>query len=248
VGDAVDGFFQRPYLLWFVAEDPVRRGSLPSNIVAIASLIIETARQHSAPDLQQLLDYALQLVAISWIARECGVQIDLIDVLARAGASLAGTPDHALTNGNFAAAEHLVALGAPLTLSTALCLGRWNDAARLAAHADPRTKQFSLVLAALRGLPDAVKRSLDLGADANRPSDDLYSHATPLHHAVGSGVLSAVAALVEAGAKLNVRDKAWRGTPLDWSQHYLEQYRGDPRSTPYTEISAYLRKAGAKGL
>jgi len=26
VGGAVDGFFQRPYLLWFVAEDPVRNG------------------------------------------------------------------------------------------------------------------------------------------------------------------------------------------------------------------------------
>ena len=29
VGGALDGFFQRPYLLWFVAEDPVRHGSPP---------------------------------------------------------------------------------------------------------------------------------------------------------------------------------------------------------------------------
>jgi len=27
VGDALDGFFKRPYLLWFVAEDPVRKDS-----------------------------------------------------------------------------------------------------------------------------------------------------------------------------------------------------------------------------
>jgi hypothetical protein len=27
VGGVLDGFFQRPYLLWFVAEDPVRNGA-----------------------------------------------------------------------------------------------------------------------------------------------------------------------------------------------------------------------------
>ena len=27
VGDALEGFFQKPYLLWFVAEDPVRTGA-----------------------------------------------------------------------------------------------------------------------------------------------------------------------------------------------------------------------------
>jgi len=65
VGDALDGFFQRPYLLWFVAEDPVRRGNLPSNIARIASLIIQAARQRKTPDLQEQLDYALQLGHVS---------------------------------------------------------------------------------------------------------------------------------------------------------------------------------------
>jgi len=37
VGGAVDGFFQRPYLLWFVAEDPVRNGKLPRNIAAVGN-------------------------------------------------------------------------------------------------------------------------------------------------------------------------------------------------------------------
>lgn len=35
VGAALDGFFERPYLLWFVAEDPVRNGSPPRNIAPI---------------------------------------------------------------------------------------------------------------------------------------------------------------------------------------------------------------------
>src|SRR5437773_10631722 len=43
VGGALDGFFQRPYLLWFVAEDPVRNGKLPANIAAVARTIIDAA-------------------------------------------------------------------------------------------------------------------------------------------------------------------------------------------------------------
>jgi hypothetical protein len=44
VGDALDSFFQRPYLLWFVAEDPVRTGRLPANISRIAAAIARVAR------------------------------------------------------------------------------------------------------------------------------------------------------------------------------------------------------------
>jgi len=79
------------------------------------------------------------------IARECGVQIDLMDVLIDAGASVDGRTvyqgrfgthsDSAIYNGNFRAAEHLLQRGAPLTLTTALCLGRWADVERLAATA-----------------------------------------------------------------------------------------------------------------
>src|SRR5262245_38844982 len=48
VGDALDGFFQRPYLLWFVAEDPVRNGRLPGNIASIARSIIAAAVRQGA--------------------------------------------------------------------------------------------------------------------------------------------------------------------------------------------------------
>src|ERR1041385_5626360 len=67
VGNALDGFFQRPYLLWFVAEDPVRNGMLPRNIAAIARAIIDAARRESEANLKEQLDYALTLVCWSWI-------------------------------------------------------------------------------------------------------------------------------------------------------------------------------------
>ena len=41
VGSAIDDFFKQPYLLWFVAEDPVRNGKLPKNIAQVARAIIQ---------------------------------------------------------------------------------------------------------------------------------------------------------------------------------------------------------------
>lgn len=247
VGDALEGFFRQPYLLWFVAEDPVRNGRLPGNIAAVALAIIETARRQGVQSLQEQLDYALRLVSWSWIARQHGVQIELIDVLLDAGASPEGNPENALVNGNFAAAEHLVDRGATLTLATALCLGRWDDASRLAAMASDREKQFALVLAALRGKADALRLMIGTGVDVNSPSEDLYSHGTPLHHAVCSGSLQAVEVLVDAGAELGTSDRAWNGTPLGWAEHYIHEAKGDDAGKPYAEIAAYLRaKAGRR--
>ena len=92
VGRALDGFFRRPYLLWFVAEDPVRNGRLPENIAALARAIIDAARHESTSNLQVQLDYALTLVSWSWIARRSGVQIELIDALIDAGAAQTAIP------------------------------------------------------------------------------------------------------------------------------------------------------------
>ena len=241
VGSALDGFFQRPYLLWFVAEDPVRNGTLPENIVAVAHTIVDAARRESKANLQEQLDYALSLVSWSWIARQHGVQLSLIDVLVDAGAAFAGSPNNALVNGNFAAAEHLVKRGADLTLEVALCLGWWDDVERLLPAVSDNEKQFAFVLVALHGKSDALRRLILAGADLNAPSVGLYSHGTPLHHAVCSGSLDAVTALVEAGANPNVTDSAWGGTPLGWAQHYLGEGQGDRPHKEYAEIAAYLR-------
>ena len=81
VGNALDGFFRKPYLLWFIAEDPVRNGALPANIADIARVIIRAAALGGVETLQEQLDHALRLVSWSWIARDSNVQIGLVDVL-----------------------------------------------------------------------------------------------------------------------------------------------------------------------
>ena len=242
VGGALDGFFQRPYLLWFVAEDPVRNGKLPRNIAQVTRTIIQAAKRDGSDTLREQLDYALQLVSWSWIAKQCGVQIELIDVLVDAGESLDGNPENALVNGHFGAAEHLVARGATLTLATALCLGRWDDVKRLAQTTSARDKQFALILTALNGKAEALHTIIDLGVDVNAVSPDLYSHATALHHAVWSGSLDAVKVLVEAGADLSKRDANNDGTPLDWAEYGQRPHAGDERGKRFAKIAAYLRE------
>jgi peptide-methionine (S)-S-oxide reductase len=247
VGDTLEGFFQRPYLLWFVAEDPVRNGKLPGNIAQVARTIIRAAQREGVDSLQVQLDYALRLVAWSWIARKSELQIELIDALIDAGAAPADTiTQDALINGNVAAAERLVERGAPLTLATALCLERWDDVTRLARTAGARDKQVGLVLAALNGKAEALTQLLALGVDLNAYSTDIYTHATALHHAVCSGSLKAVKVLVEGGADLGTRDRAWNGTPLDWAEYYTREAKGDDVRKPYPEIAAYLREREAR--
>ena len=241
VGGALDGFFRHPFLLWFVAEDPVRNGRLPANIATVTRFLIDAARRESASTVQEQLDYALTLVSWSWIARQSGVQIELIDALIDAGAAPDGNPNNALVNGNVAAAEHLVRRGATLTLATALCLERWDQVDRLLVTANDHQRQFSFVLSALNGKADALRRVIRAGVDLNTPSVDLFSHGTPLHHAVSSGSLEAVEVLVEAGADLTTKDNAWGGTPLGWAEHYVTEATGDIPGKHYGAIASYLR-------
>lgn len=152
-----------------------------------------------------------------------------------------GNPNSALLDGNFPAAEHLLKSGAKVTLAAAACLERWDDFDRLIPTSNVPQKKFAFVLSALNGKAEALRRMIRAGVDVNAPSTELYSHGTPLHHAVASGSLETVKVLVEAGAKLTTKDTAWGGTPLGWAEHYLSEGGGDRPGKQYAEIAAYLR-------
>src|SRR4051812_19624739 len=77
--DYGEGYFRQPYLLWFVAENPVRQGKLPRNIAQVTRAILAAAKRQGVDSLQKQLDYALGLVCSGRIPRECGVQRELID-------------------------------------------------------------------------------------------------------------------------------------------------------------------------
>lgn len=244
IGQALDGFFKHPYLLWFVTEDAVRTGQLSANVAQIARAIIEAARRTGVKGLQQQLDSTLHFAVCSPIGRDDGRQIELLDVLIDSGASTEGAPVQALICYNVAAAHHLLERGAGLRLPAALCLGRWADVDRLAPGASVEDKQIALGLAALNGKAEALARLLPFGVDLNAFTSGFYTHATPLHHAVWSGSLEAVKVLVEAGADLTTRDRAEHATPLGWAEYAEGLPDARTRGKDYAKIAAYLREKG----
>src|SRR6185295_20203775 len=105
-----EGYFKHPYLLWFVADNPIRHERLPPNITEITALLIDAVRQNAGESFQHQIDYTLGLVATGRIPKECGVQIELIDLLIDAGAS-PGKGHGALAHGNPKAAQRLMERG-----------------------------------------------------------------------------------------------------------------------------------------
>lgn len=222
-----EAYFREPYLLWFIAENPVRNGRLPANIANVGRVLLQAGADQ--------VDYALALVSSGRVPRECGVQRELMDVLLDAGADPNEAMTPALTHRERDAAEHLLARGARMTVVAAACTGRIDDLERLWSDASTDDRQMALSGAALHGDAEMLARIVALGGvdlDAFSPAG-FHAHATALHHAIDAGSLEAVQVLVDAGARTDIRDRAFGGTALDWAQ-YLER----------TEIASFLSSRG----
>lgn len=242
--DYPDGaYFKDPYLLWFVADNPIRRGKLAANIVDITRLLVQAVNRESADSAQYQLDYTLGLIATGRIPKECGVQIEMIDLLIDEGAKPVGGLG-ALAHGNIAAAERLIERGGKLTLAAAVGLDRMEDVKRLATNKDELLT--ALTAAAMYGKAEMIVCLLGLGANPNgypETKSGFHAHATPLHQAVSSGSLECVQLLVEADANLNAADKAYGGTPLGWAL-YMPTEEGHDEATKqrWAGIAEYLQE------
>jgi hypothetical protein len=218
-------YFRNPTLLEFVAENPVRHGTLPANIVEVAKVILDAGPSQSAKN------EALMLVSTGTVPRECRVQLPLVDLLCNYGADPNSAVHAAAMHGEFEAVKALIARGARIDLPVAVALGRSEDAHRLLANASQEDRHLALSLAASFGRVEIVRLLLDAGEDPNRYNPvGAHAHATPLHQAAGAGHFDVVRLLVERGAKLDLKDILWRATPADWARH-----------AGRTEIEAYLR-------
>lgn len=238
-----EGYFKNPYLLWFIADNPIRHPGLPENIVEITTLIIKYAKKEAPDSFQYQLDYTLELVATGSIPRKCGVQIELIDLLIESGATagdLLGTVAH----GNVEAAEHLLKKGGQLNLAVAICINRQDAIPGLLENANKEDKQLALMASAFYGKPDMLSLLLKNGADASgyiQSSSRFHSHATPLHQAVSSGSLNAVKVLIDAGARLDLKDKIYEGTPEEWARYMRTETENEETRNKYREIENYLQ-------
>lgn len=220
-------YFHNPTLIEFVAENPVRHGTLPENIVEVAQVILDAGADSDRSELNE----TLMLVATGSVPRECRQQIPLIDLLCDRGAD----PDSAITatalHGEIEAVHALLKRGARITLPVAAAKGRVDDFRRLLPAAGSEERHLALALAADYGQLEIMRILLIAGEDPNRYNPvGGHSHTTPLHQAAGRGNEEIVRLLVERGARLDIKDILWHATPADWAHHGRR-----------TEVEAYLR-------
>ena len=227
-------YFHNPSLLEFIAENPIRRGSLPRNIVEIAKVIL-----NAGPDLGSR-NTALALVATGSVPLESGAVLPLIEVLCDNGADPDSAIEAAALHGSMLAVRALIGHGARVTLPIAAALGNVEEARRHLPNASAAERHRALAMASQIGRVEIVRLLLDAGEDPNRYNPPGgHSHTTPLHQAalIGNGEL--VRMLVERGARAYTRDLMWNGTPADWARH-----------EGHTELEAFLRpleEAGRTG-
>jgi peptide-methionine (S)-S-oxide reductase len=212
-GAAQPEYFRAPKLIWFVANNPVLVRPMAGNIVDIARVMLERGVETAD------LDYALELTMSGSAAREQGLQRPLMHVLRAAGAT--ATPRAVAGAGAHRELDALRALleaGHPMTAPIAAALGDAGALPRLLAEADRDEIQMAFALAVINGNVPAAVLALDAGAeiDAFLP---VHAHSTALHQAVDRDDAALVGLLLGRGARTDMRDTIWNGTPLDWASY-----------------------------
>ncbi|MFN0100965.1 MAG: ankyrin repeat domain-containing protein [Bryobacteraceae bacterium] len=233
----------RATLLHYIAANGVEghRQKTPKNAVAVAKCLLTGGAEVDAlADMYGGRCTTMSLLVSSSHPAAAGVQSALVETLLDFGASIEphGSGQWqsplmtALAFGFGGVAELLASRGAQVSeLAAAAGLGRLDLATQLLATADPESRHRALVLAAQQGHSEIVALLLDSGEDPNRynPKGN-HGHSTPLHQAALAGHDAVVRLLVERGARLDIEDTIYHGTPLGWAMH-----------SGQTGVAAYLR-------
>ena len=143
-------YFHNPTLLEFIAENPVRRGTLPKNIGQVAKVILDAGPSQTA------LNETLMLVATGSVSRECCVQLSLIDLLCDHGADPNSAIHATALHAEFEGVNALIGRGARIDLPVAAALGRVDDSRHLLPGAGPHDRHLALSLAANFGHVEIV--------------------------------------------------------------------------------------------
>jgi ankyrin repeat protein len=234
-------------LLHYLAANGVEgyRQRTPANAVEIARLLLDAGADPDAlADMYDERCTTLGMLVSSTPPHDAGMQVPLAELLLERGAALDVPGSRwnaaircALSFGFLDTARALAArVDRPDDIGIAAGLGELGETARFLPTADDAARQAALALACMHGHTRVVRLLLATGGDPDRYNPEgLHAHSTPLHQAVWSNHLDVVRLLVEHGARLDLRDRVYEGTPLDWAIHGARN-----------EIADYLRdRSGA---
>lgn len=176
------GYFEAPALICFIAENPIRNGTMPANVTDIAGVLIDAGAPAS------MLTEALVLVASGWIARKSGAQTPLIIRLCSAGADPDTPLMPALDHGEFTAVAALIAAGATPTPPVAAATGNAAESRHFFPDANALHRHQSLALAAQYGHVNTLELLFNAGEDPNRFNPHgCHAHSPVLHQAALAG-------------------------------------------------------------
>jgi hypothetical protein len=221
-------YFENPSLLEFIAENPVRHNKMAENIVAVTEVILQSGLKAGTD--QTALDTTLALVATGSVPEASGKQEALMDLLCDWGADPDSAIHAAVLHGGVRPVQILIRRGAKVDLAVAALGGAEGFRKRLLT-ASPDERHLALAVAAQYCNVPIVRILLEAGEDPNRyhPIGG-HSHCTALHQAAAYGTMELVTLLLEHGARPDIKDVLWKGTPAGWANHIGR-----------TEMEAYLR-------
>jgi ankyrin repeat protein len=252
-------------LLHYVGANGVEgyRQTTPKNAVRVAEILLNAGAEVDAD-----LDYGsmrrlyperagsapLGMVATSVHPAVAGVQIQLLKVLLKHGASVDGLSGGwnpltaALHNGRPDAAVFLAKRGARLDLEGAAGIGRldvvqgfFKKDGGLKANATKAQMESGFIWACEYGRTSVVTFLLDKGMRVDaRPHGE-----TGLHQAAYGGHTRIVRLLLQRKAPVEVQDSRYDNTPLGWALHGWLYPPPEARRSNHVKVVALLVAAGA---
>ena len=245
-------------LIHYVAANGIEnfRQKTPGNIVRITEALLDAGAEVDATTMAYgSASTALGLAATSYHPAKAGVQLDLLDLLLKAGARVDGAPGGwnpvvaALHNGRGEAAVFLAGRGASLDLEGAAGIGHVDimtlyitDDGILMAGATQEQLNNGLLWACEYGHANAVKFLLDRGF---RPDRDFKQRETGLHWAAFGGHAEIVELLLKSNAPVNAKDQRFDGTPLGWAIYGWANPAPEFKNARYHDVVELLVRAGA---
>lgn len=217
-------------LLHYVAANGVEgsRQRTPPNAVEVATLLLDAGAEPDAlADMYDTPCTTMSMLLSSDHPHAAGLQLPLAELLLERGAAFEGPGKWGsavmtcLLFGYGDTAQALARREPPRDdLAKAAGLGWAEDVARLLPASNAEERHLALALAAQHGHAEVVTLLLDAGEDPDRYNPEgCHSHATPLHQAVWGSHADVVRLLVERGARLDIRDQVFDGTPRGWAEY-----------------------------